>query len=211
MTTDSPKPDYPPFIEAGIITTDKIPSGSIATARIDEKHVIKTPEGGYMLRYNAGKLRLSLIPTSFTRQFVVDKLPLELYKETSKVLNFGAQKYDSHNWRKSGSWASVYDSLMRHVLLGLKAGEDNDPESNLSHWGHIGCNLAFLREYVKEESGIDDRFIPKNPYVNILGDNNIDNLILTMLEWLDGGSVNVLEKAIRIAAHVCENDKKVSK
>jgi hypothetical protein len=95
-------------------------------------------------RANTGKVELSLVPTVLT-------------EEVAKVLMFGAQKYDKHNWRKGFAWTSVMNSMMRHVNAWLD-GEDLDPESGLPHLAHIGCNVAFLLEFRKYGMGIDDRY-----------------------------------------------------
>lgn len=95
------------------------------------------------LRYNQGKRRLDLVPTSF-----VDGV--------ADVLGFGAQKYSDNNWRKGMKWSSVVASLKRH-LAAFEKGEDYDPESGLLHIDHVGCNLAFLKEYYKIAPQFDDR------------------------------------------------------
>lgn len=94
-------------------------------------------------RYNSGKNRIGLVPT-------------ELTKEVGKVMSYGASKYSSDNWRKGLPWMGVIDSLERH-LLAFKEGEDIDPESGLLHLGHMGCNIAFLLNYMKTHPELDDR------------------------------------------------------
>jgi hypothetical protein len=101
-------------------------------------------------RANAGKLRWSL-------------LPLEVLAPVVEVLMFGAKKYAAWNFTngKGLSWTEVGESTQRHLNAWL-SGEDNDPESGLSHLGHIGCNLMFLlyyRMYASKGYGErDDRF-----------------------------------------------------
>ncbi len=161
-----------------------------------------------MKRYNAGKIPLALVPTSFTRVFIKYLLPQELYKETARVLDFGAQKYDKHNWRKGGEWTSVYNSLYRHVEFGLKAGETMDPESGLDHWGHIGCNLAFLLEFARMNTPEDDRYKVKDNDNSKDREGKVASLPMfeeVMLDWLDGGPTSLLENAICIAAHLYHN------
>lgn len=94
-------------------------------------------------RFNSGKNRLSLVPH-------------ELVEEVGKVMSYGASKYSPNNWRKGQSWMGVIDSLERH-LLAFKKGEDIDPESGLLHLGHIGCNIAFLLNFMKTHNELDDR------------------------------------------------------
>ena len=100
-------------------------------------------------RDNAGKLDWSL-------------LPMEALEDIVKVLEFGAKKYAAWNYANGTglSWKATVASLMRHLYAWLR-GEDNDPESGISHLGHIGCNVIFLLYYTKHKDkyGVsDDRF-----------------------------------------------------
>ena len=95
-------------------------------------------------RFNKGKRNWGL----------VDFKSLEPMVE---VLEFGAKKYSDHNWRKGLPHVGVAESLMRHLFAWLE-GEDNDPESGLSHIGHIQCNAMFLSNYITNHPELDDRF-----------------------------------------------------
>ncbi|WP_354665550.1 dATP/dGTP diphosphohydrolase domain-containing protein, partial [Escherichia coli] len=59
-------------------------------------------QDGGMLRFNSGKLRMSLVPASLGRY-------------TAAALGYGAIKYSANNWRRGGSWTSGYESLQRHL------------------------------------------------------------------------------------------------
>lgn len=72
-----------------------------------------------------------------------DLLPVAPVREIVKVLTFGAKKYDDHNWRKCAHLSTYYAALQRHVTA-FWEGEDNDPESGLSHLAHAGCCLLFM-------------------------------------------------------------------
>lgn len=100
-------------------------------------------------KLDAGKTNWSLIP-------------FEAVEEICKVLEFGALKYDGWNFAKGAgmNWSRITNSMLRHVFAWMR-GEDKDPESGLSHLGHIGCNVIFLIYYAKykEVYGAgDDRF-----------------------------------------------------
>lgn len=84
------------------------------------------------LRYNTGKPELS---------YVLDVMPA--LKDMVAVMEFGASKYERNNWQKGFPKEKLLDSLLRHVDA-FYSGEDVDPESGLSHVGHILCNAAFL-------------------------------------------------------------------
>ena len=98
-------------------------------------------------RYNEGKRLWHL-------------LPMEALEDMIKVLEFGAEKYDKHNWKRGFSYTSLLDCLQRHMVAYGK-GEDIDPESGVSHLGHALCNLVFLsyfEKYPEQYKQFDDRF-----------------------------------------------------
>jgi len=82
------------------------------------------------MRFNGGKTRWGLVD-------------FDSIEDIAKVLEFGAQKYDDHNWKKGLKSDEVVESLLRHIFAYLR-GEDIDPESGLPHVGHMGCNVMFL-------------------------------------------------------------------
>lgn len=94
-------------------------------------------------KYDTGKPPLSLLPTA----------PL---LEVAKVLAFGAEKYARHNWRKGMAYSRLIDAALRHILA-FNEGENNDPETGLSHLAHTLCCINFLLEYVLQGTGEDDR------------------------------------------------------
>lgn len=82
------------------------------------------------LRFNKDKPKYSL-------------LDLQSLEPCVKVLEFGALKYAPNNWKKGLIMSEILDSMMRHIAA-LQSGEMIDPESGLSHIGHIQCNALFL-------------------------------------------------------------------
>lgn len=95
------------------------------------------------VKHDNGKVRLSLIPR-------------EAKELVAKVLAFGADKYDAWNWAKGANWTRYLDATYRH-LDAWAEGEDNDPETGLSHIGHALCCLCFLAVYEARGLGTDDR------------------------------------------------------
>lgn len=87
----------------------------------------------------------------------VSLIPSNALIEESKILAYGAKKYDKHNWRKGMDWSRLIDATFRH-LLAFSDGEDIDPESGLSHLAHARCSLGFLIEYQAKSLGTDDRW-----------------------------------------------------
>jgi len=82
------------------------------------------------MKFDAGKLRYSLIPPKAT-------------KELAKVLTYGARKYKPNNWQKVEDKTRYVDALYRH-LEAWRADEKIDSESGLSHLSHALTNIAFL-------------------------------------------------------------------
>jgi hypothetical protein len=107
--------------------TDNVDSSGLAVLTTD---VQAAPNDTQALRYNQGKLEYSM-------------LDLTKLAEAVKVLMFGKQKYARDNWKKGMNTSSIIDSLMRH-LSAIQNGEVIDPESGLSHLGHLQCNALFL-------------------------------------------------------------------
>jgi hypothetical protein len=71
-------------------------------------------------------------------------LPGKALAEVAKVLAHGAEKYAPENWRKvEGS--RYLDAALRH-LFAYRDGEENDPESGLSHKAHAACCILFMLE-----------------------------------------------------------------
>jgi len=87
----------------------------------------------------------------------MELLSVDALTDIAEVLTFGAEKYDSHNWRKGFEWSRLYGAILRHLTSHMN-GEDRDPESGLSHLAHAGCGLMFLLEHEKRKLGVDDRY-----------------------------------------------------
>ena len=99
-------------------------------------------------RFNEGKLKWNLVSWSALAPMV-------------RVLMFGAEKYDDHNWKGGLKYTEVCESLLRHVHAFIE-GEDDDKESRISHVGHILCNAMFLSYMFLFRKDMDDRYIDKN-------------------------------------------------
>jgi hypothetical protein len=110
-------------------------------ARLESLSTKATSAG---LKYDAGKPSLELIDT-------------EAEIELAKVLDFGARKYNAHNWRNGIQWSRTIGAALRH-LRAFNAGEDKDPETGLSHVAHAMCNCMFLLYFETHHKELDDRF-----------------------------------------------------
>jgi len=80
-----------------------------------------------------------------------------------QVMALGASKYGPFNWRSNSVAASVYvDAAIRH-LLAWNSGQDNDPESGVSHLGHVRACMGILIDALETGNLIDDR--PKDEVI----------------------------------------------
>lgn len=84
--------------------------------------------------------------------------PFELLADVNKVLQHGAAKYGILNWQKKEGflYSRCFNALLRHMFAFWR-GEDNDPETGLSHLSHAMCNLLFLMYHFKFNKEADDR------------------------------------------------------
>ena len=109
---------------------------------------INSTERGTGARYNTGKPDYSLIP-------------LSSMADAARVLEYGAAKYNKHNWMKGMPHSVPYACMMRH-LAAWQAGEDMDDESGLPHLAHAMCNLVMLIEFQTTYPEGDDRYAKGN-------------------------------------------------
>ena len=95
------------------------------------------------------------------------KLPLSLFPLSAVVLGClgmydGYLKYGRDNFRTSPIYASVYvDAALRHLHF-WSEGEDNDPESGISHLGHVLACIAIVVDAWAAGTLVDDRKINGN-------------------------------------------------
>jgi len=96
------------------------------------------------LHYDEGKSRVDLLDPDFLLA-------------VGKVLGFGCNKYNDHNWRGGIPISKLIGSCLRH-LFAVNRGEDIDSESGLPHTAHLGCDSMFLHWTLKYRSDLDDRY-----------------------------------------------------
>jgi len=73
------------------------------------------------------------------------------------AMKCGADKYGAFNWRTTDVTASTFiDAINRHFLT-WQTGENNDPESHISHLAHIMANCAILLDGMHAGGFVDDR------------------------------------------------------
>lgn len=92
-----------------------------------------------------------------------DLIPKAALDHISRVLAAGAEKYDSHNWRRGYDWSLSYAACMRHLMAHWD-GETYDSETGLPHLAHAGCHIFFMLTWLDEqgEGGeFDNRYRPE--------------------------------------------------
>lgn len=84
-------------------------------------------------------------------------LPRAGLEGVAKVMAFGAQKYDMHNWRKGSDDIEFLNSTLRHIYKYLD-GEDLDDESGEHHLSHAACDILFILQWIKDGILDDKRY-----------------------------------------------------
>ena len=80
------------------------------------------------------------------------------------VMSLGAYKYGLFNWRESRIASSTYvDAINRHLTQWVD-GEDDDPESGVSHLAHIMACCSLVIDSKACDMLDDDRPTPSRGY-----------------------------------------------
>lgn len=84
-------------------------------------------------------------------------LPRWVVLLVGRVMQVGAAKYGAFNYRESNVWAMTYvDAIERHMQL-WQDGEDDDPETGVSHLAHVIAGCAILLDTQANGRLGDDR------------------------------------------------------
>jgi len=95
-------------------------------------------------RVGAGKPPLHLIPPA-----------AEILEAV--VMGLGAKKYGPFNWRTSKVRGTVYIAAAKRHLAQWLDGQDDDPESGVSHLAHARACLGILLDALATGHLVDDR------------------------------------------------------
>lgn len=87
----------------------------------------------------------------------INLVPVEAIEGAAKAFGFGADKYGVDNFRNGIAYRRLADATMRHLLAYMN-GEDNDPESGLSHLDHGLASLSMLKFMSVHKTELDDRW-----------------------------------------------------
>lgn len=75
------------------------------------------------------------------------------------VLEFGAKKYDVHQWKQGLNREEILESTYRH-LIELMDNQELDEESKLHHTGHVMANMMFYGYHYRNNSFSEKRNSP---------------------------------------------------
>ena len=124
-------------------------------------------------------------------------LPPKAIVEISKVLTFGASKYDAENWRKLDDLQNRYTAgALRHIFAHMD-GEELDPETNLSHLAHAMCCLLFKLEIELEERSKEKESREVDSTEHIARDQSFESDILTDKSYNEAGSMQHIKHLIQ--------------
>jgi len=102
-----------------------------------------TPDDSQKAKADAGKPRLSLVPS-------------EIIRDIAYIREYGNNKYgDPDNW-KTVAKERYRDAMYRHLLAYIDDPHGVDEESGFPHLWHLACNVSFLCEMEKEELHVVD-------------------------------------------------------
>ena len=124
-------------------------------------------------------------------------LPPKAIVEISKVLTFGAAKYDAENWRKLDDLQDRYTAgALRHIFAHMD-GEELDPETNLSHLAHAMCCLLFKLEIELEERFKEEESREVDSTEHTARDQSFESDILTDKSYNEAGSMQHIKHLIQ--------------
>lgn len=104
----------------------------------------EAPASSGGLRYDAGKVRLDLLPPEWVWGL-------------GQVMTAGAAKYEPRNWEKGMAWSKVLGPMLRHTWKWI-AGEMYDDETGCHHLAMVAWNALALMTYQLRVIGKDDVF-----------------------------------------------------
>lgn len=119
-------------------------------------------EHGYAQKYlekveHAGNTMIGQSIKKDDNKYDPTMLTIEMIELVSKVRMFGAKKYARGNFKITGfKYTRSLAAALRHIFAYL-GGEDNDPESGLSHLGHAICSIEHCIYDNKHHPENDDR------------------------------------------------------
>ena len=116
-------------------------AGFATPATVAPKYIPLLPSAGMR---HSGKLPVHLVPAEFNLLLTA-------------VLEYGAQKYNPHNFEKGMDPDDLLRGAESH-LMAMKAGALYDPESGLPHAGHAAWNMLTFAMQMMREPAMEEAF-----------------------------------------------------
>lgn len=128
-----------------------------------------------------------------SRKAPLQYVPPALVIEASKALEQGAMKYGPYNWRTGPRITlSLYLAAIERHLLAFQDGEDNAPDSGISHIGHIAATCGVILDALACGNLLDDRI--KGPGATLLEQMNHN---APKADWDRNGEFAIAKEAFR--------------
>ena len=126
-------------------------------------------------------------------------LPPKALTEVAKVLTFGANKYDEHNWKKLDNLQNRYTgAALRHIFAHMD-GEELDPETGLDHLAHALCCLLFkLEAKLQDGKSKEEGLREPNP-----GEHTEGYWVALQGGW---GTTNIQEGSVRDFKYIVQHN-----
>lgn len=100
---------------------------------VSEEPSAKPPKPAAGRKFDSGKPRYSLIPPN-------------ALEEVARVLTYGSQKYEDHNWLRVDNANDRFFSAANRHMWAWKKGEKIDDENQCSHLAAAIASLMFILE-----------------------------------------------------------------
>lgn len=105
------------------------------------------------------------------------ELPWDVLLEVAAVMNYGAIKYNSGNWKKGMPQSRYLDPALRHILQHWFR-QDIEPDMGCAHLAHAICCLLMAFSNLRNGRGADDRPPPEEcaaaaPWLKMLLDESV--------------------------------------
>lgn len=137
----------------GAGTIDDLPVEGLAWVKLDNEPI------GYVRGFKLELLGAVMEEKAVKKdagKYDATMLSQEMVELVSRVRMFGANKYARGQWKKGFKITRSLAAALRHIFSYL-TGEDNDPESGLSHLGHAICSIEHAIYDAKHHPENDDR------------------------------------------------------
>ena len=137
---------------------DQLIDGAPKLHTISHDYSVDPPLGRYLPGESTGTVIEGLLKMKAAKP-QMHLLTREIKTAALPALEYGAGKYKPWGWLDAAAdykYTDYTNALERHIAAWV-AGEENDPESGVSHLSHAAANIGILLTYQHRGLGTDDR------------------------------------------------------